>query len=117
MANTKNKERVKVVSRCDIYKDEDTVLLKIEMPGVDKDNIDIKVDGDHLIVEGKKNIKRESSKFIVREIRDADYFQRFTIDSTIDRSKIDAEMRDGVLTLNLGIKESEKTRVIPVVAG
>ena len=117
MANEKKKERVKVGARCDIHKVEDAIILRIEMPGVGKDNIDIKVDGDHLIVVGNKKIKREGNKFIVREIRDADYFQKFTIDSTINRNEIDAEMKDGVLTLTLGIRESEKTRKIPVNAG
>lgn len=117
MANEKKKERAKVGSRCDIYKAENNIILKVEMPGVDKDNIDIKVDGDHLVVEGKKDIKRAGSGYIIREIKDADYFQRFTIDSTIDRKKIDAEMKNGLLTLSLGIRESEKTRKIIVTNG
>ena len=114
MADAKIIERTKVGPRCDIYKADDNIILKVEMPGVDKDNIEIRVDGDHLFVEGHKNIKRGSAAYRIKEIKGTDYFQKFTIDSTVDRNKIDAEIKNGLLILKLGIRESEKPRKITV---
>lgn len=101
---------------CDIYQENDKVILNMEMPGVSKENLDIKVDGDLLIINGKKVLKQPNGEYKIREIREGDYHHQFTIDDTIDRMKIDAAITNGVVTLTLGIKESEKPRKINVVA-
>lgn len=101
---------------CDIYEDNGKVICKMEMPGVDKNMLDIKVDGDRLIVNGKKITEQTKGEYLVREIRDGDYYHEFTIDDTIDRNKVDAVIKNGVVTLTLGVKESEKPRKINVIA-
>lgn len=118
MADDKTKETVKRTypACCDIYQDNSKVTVKMEMPGVSKDNLEIKVDGDFLIINGRKIIKHPKGEYRNREIRDGDYHHEFTIDDTIDRDKIDAVIKNGVVTLTLGIKESEKPRKINVVA-
>lgn len=103
-------------ARCDIYKNSSHVVLNMEMPGVVKDNLDIKIDGDRLFIRGKKDIGLPKGKYLVREIRAGEYYQEFTIDDTIDRNKIEAVIKNGMVTLTLGIKESEKPRRITVVA-
>lgn len=103
-------------ARYDIYHEKDKVRLHMEMPGVSKENLDIKVDGDMLIIHGKRTIKQSSGEYRIREIHSGDYHHEFTIDDTIDRNKIDAAIKNGVVTLILGMKESEKPRKINVVA-
>lgn len=86
------------------------------MPGVVKNNLDIQVDGNLLKIFAQKSVTQyKDANYLVREIRDADYRHEFTIDDTIDRSKIDAELKQGILILTLHIKESEKPRKIDVV--
>ncbi|MBN1697279.1 MAG: Hsp20/alpha crystallin family protein [Spirochaetales bacterium] len=103
-------------ARCDISEENGNIILRMEMPGVMKDNLDVKIDGDILVVEGKKEIPRiKEGEFLVQEIRHADYHQEFTLDDTIDRNRIEAELKKGILHLTLHIKESEKPRKINVV--
>jgi len=110
-------ERRRYSACCDIYEDKGNVVLKMEMPGVSKENLDIKIDGDILMIHGKRNARHdEGAKYVIREIRDGDYYQEYTIDDTIDRNKINAALEKGILTLTLSIKESEKPRKISVIS-
>ena len=94
---------------CDIYEDGGNVILKMEMPGVEKENLNIQVDGNLLKIYARKNEHNyKDAKYLLREIRDADYQHEFTIDDTIDKNRIDAELKQGILILTLHIKESEK---------
>jgi len=118
MADKKQLEtkRKMVPAVCDIYDDKEKVVCKMEMPGVSKEGLDIKVDGDRLVINGVKTLSRVKGEYLIREIRDGDYHHEFTIDDTVDRNKIDATVKNGVVTLTLGIKEAEKPRKINVVA-
>ncbi len=98
----------------DIYHDEGSVVLTMEMPGVGKEDLDIKVDKDLLIIDGKRNSENKEGDFRIREIRQGDYHQEYTIDDTIDRNKIEATIKNGLVKLTLGLKESEKPRKISV---
>jgi len=109
-------KRKTYMSCCDIYKENGNVIVSMEMPGVSKDNLDIKVDGDLLVIIGKKNVNQPDGKYMIREIRDGDYQHSFTIDETIDRNKIEASIKNGVVSLKLGLKESEKPRKINIIA-
>lgn len=98
----------------DILHDEDSVVLTMEMPGVSKDNLDIKVDKDQLIINGKRNVESGVGEYRIREIRPGDFHQEYTIDDTIDRERIEAAINNGLVTLTLGLKESERPRQISI---
>jgi len=98
----------------DIYQDEDAVVLTMEMPGVTKENLHIKVDKDLLVIHGGRATEETEGQFRIREIRQGDFYQEYTIDDTIDRDKIEATIKNGLVTLRLGVKESEKPRKITV---
>lgn len=107
-----------IAACCDIFEKDGEILLRLEMPGVNNNGLDINVEGDELTISGRRNRKEvPNGKYLVREIRDADYFQKYTIDNTIDRDKIDAVFKNGILTVTLHIKESEKPRQITVKEG
>jgi HSP20 family protein len=117
MENTKELEtRKSIPAVCDIFHDKESVVLTLEMPGVSKENLDIKIDKDLLIIHGKRVINPVNGAYKIKEIRDCDFHQEYTIDDTINREKIDAVIKNGIVTLTLGIKESEKPRKIEVVA-
>ena len=103
-------------AHCDIYEDTGRVVLTLEMPGVVKDSLDIKVEDDYLIVHGRRTNHEPQGKYIVKEIKTGDYHNEFSLDDTIDRNKIEAVVKNGVVTVTLGIKESEKPRKIQVIA-
>jgi HSP20 family protein len=91
------------------------VVLRLEMPGVSKDDVDVRIEDDHLVVQGKRSEQiPENGKFVVRERLRGDYYQRFTLDDTVDREKVEAKMDHGILTVTLNLKESVKPRKIEI---
>ena len=115
--NESAENRRKFQACCNIFKDEEQVILTLEMPGVSKDSLDVRVDNDTLIIEGRKHSSADDGTYLIREIKNGDYYQEFTIDDTIDRNSIDASIQNGVVTLILKLKDSVKPRRIEVKAG
>lgn len=117
MSEGKELEEIKrVPAPCDIIHDNESVTLYMEMPGVTKENLDIRVDKDLLIIDGRKENMEMEGKYIVHEIKNSDFHQEYTIDDTIDRDHINAVIKNGIVTLSLGVKESEKPRKIKVIS-
>lgn len=94
--------------------DSDRVLIRLEMPGVSRNNLEIKVESNELKIVGHREPADKAAEYLLRERRDGDYSQVYTLDDTIDRNRIDAQLAQGVLTVTLPIKESEKPRLIKV---
>jgi HSP20 family protein len=102
----------------DIFETEDALTVVLEMPGVDRNNIDISVDSGVLTVEGKINFgKYEGLEPVYSEYNVGPYRRSFRISSRVDQDKINAEMRDGVVTLILPKAEEAKPRKIEVKTG
>ena len=99
----------------DIFETEDALTMVLEMPGVDRDNIEVSVENSVLTVEGKINFgKYEGLQPVYSEYNIGPYRRTFRISSRIDQDKIRAEMRDGVITLVLPKAEKAKPRRIEV---
>lgn len=99
-----------------ICEEDGKVMLRLEMPGVTKDGVDVRIEDQHLIVEGTREEAPTEGAFVIRERRSGDYFQRFTLDDTVDREKVDAKMQNGVLTVTLNLKDSVKPRKVQISA-
>ena len=109
--------RPSVRACCDVLEKNGEIALRLEMPGVTKEALSINIDGNQLEIRGMRDLPvKPDDTYLIREIRDADFHQVYTIDETIDRNKIDASMKNGVLTLTLGLKESQKPRKIQISA-
>ena len=99
----------------DIFETEDALTLVLEMPGVDRGNIDVSVENGVLTVEGRINFdKYEGLQPVYSEYNVGPYRRSFRISSRIDQDKIKAEIRDGVITLVLPKAEQAKPRRIEV---
>ena len=90
------------------------MILQLEMPGVHKDDIDIRIEGDQLIVTGKHPEEVDQVDWLLRERRLGDYYRKFTIDQTINREKVDAVYELGVMNITLQVKEEAKPRRIEI---
>src|SRR6516164_65035 len=102
----------------DIFDTEDALTVVLEMPGVDRDNINISIENGVLTVEGKINFaKYEGLQPVYSEYNVGPYRRSFRISSRIDQDKISAEMRDGVIKLMLPKAEEAKPRRIEVRTG
>ena len=103
-----------IVPPAQIREDESEVIAQLEMPGVTKEGLDIKIDGYTLTIDGKRSDDIPSGKYLIRERRHYDYHKAYTIDESIDREGISADLTDGILTLVLKVKETAKPRKIQV---
>ena len=102
----------------DIFETEDALTVVLEMPGVDRDNIEVSVENGVLTVEGKINFdKYEGLQPVYSEYNIGPFRRSFRISSQVDQDKIKAEMRDGVITLTLPKAEEAKPRRIEVRTG
>ena len=99
----------------DIFETEDALTVVLEMPGVGRNNIDVNVENGVVMIEGRIDFsKYESLQPVYSEYNIGPFRRSFRISSRIDQDKINAEMRDGVITLVLPKAEEAKPRRIEV---
>ena len=99
----------------DIYETESALTVVLEMPGVDKGNVDISVEAGVLTIEGRLDFsKYQDMQPVYTEYNIGHYRRSFSLSSKIDQNKIGAEMADGVLTITLAKAEEAKPRRISV---
>ncbi len=102
--------------RVDIYEDEDAIVLKAELPGVEKDNIVVDVEGRVLTLKGERSsdneVKEES--YYRRERTLGSFERRFNLPDNVDPEKITADYKDGILKLGIPKPEENKPRQITV---
>jgi HSP20 family protein len=103
------------VPTADIYEDRDSLKVILEMPGVDKGHIDVRVEEGVLFVEGRLDLtKYRGLQPLYTEYNIGNYARSFRLSNTIDQDKIGAELKDGVLSLTLPKVEKAKPRTIQV---
>jgi HSP20 family protein len=102
------------VPAVDIYESENALTVLADMPGVPIDKIDIDLDSDQLTIRGSVAQQETKGKVIFKEFTYGDYYRQFSLSSDIDRGKIQASMKDGVLKLVLPKAEAAKPRKITV---
>jgi len=100
-----------------ICEEEGTITLRLEMPGVAKEGVDLNLENNQLTIRGTKRANDEPVRYLLRERRDGDYVQSYTVDDTVDPDRIDAKMELGVLTVTLPLRESSKPRKIQITSG
>ena len=116
-SNREVAKRTALPACCDIFEEDGRVVLTLEMPGVSKENLEIHVEGDELRISGRKDRSMwPEGNYMIHEIRDADFVQKYTLDDTIDREKIEATLTNGIVHLSLGLKESVKPKKIEIKA-
>ncbi len=106
--------RRNVTPVCSICEDEGKVVVNVEMPGVDKKNVDIRIEGNELVIFGKRTDENREGTFLLRERRSGDFRKTFTLDESIDQEHVEGKLSDGLLTLTLKIKEAARPRQIAV---
>jgi HSP20 family protein len=103
------------VPTADIYETPEALNVILEMPGVEKNNVDIQVKDGALRVEGRLDLsKYRGLQPLYIEYNIGHYARTFQLSNKIDQDKIAAEMKDGVLSLLLPKAEEAKPRTIRV---
>lgn len=101
----------------DIVEEKDNLFLVADMPGVDENSVDITLDKNVLTIYGTVEPEMpENHRLVSAEYGIGDYQRTFTLSDEIDREKIEATVKNGVLRLTLPKAQTAKTRKIPVKA-
>ncbi len=109
-----DKENV-IAPLTDIYETEDEFVLTANMPGVSRENIQIKLEDTSLAIFGRikfsEAIKRN---YILNENEIGNYYRKFNISNSIDETRIEAKYENGQLVLNLPKHDRVKPRTINI---
>ena len=100
----------------DVYEDEEVVVIKAELPGIDQKDIEIKIENNTLTLRGERKHDQEIQKENFHRVeRFYGTFQRsFSLPQTVDQEKVKAACDKGVLTITLPKKEETKPKQITV---
>jgi HSP20 family protein len=109
-------QRPALTPACDIYENKEEILLLADLPGVSTDQLRMNLDNDELTLEARREVA-ESGATLSAEYRACDFRRQFVVPPGIDGSKINAELKEGVLLLHLPKSEEIKPRQISVKAG
>jgi HSP20 family molecular chaperone IbpA len=114
----KAESRAFLLPPVDIVEDEMGFTLTADLPGVSKDRLGVKVNGNNLLIEGEASTPvPQDMELLYVEIRAPYYRRSFTLSRELDASKIEANLKDGVLKLRIPKAEEAKPRRIEVKVG
>ncbi len=104
-----------VVPAVNIYETPTEFVIEAEMPGVNRDGLEVTLEGHELTLQGRRSPEAVEGRFLVRE-RDAglEYRRVFELDPTLDTSRISARIDQGLLRLTLPKAQELQPRRIPV---
>src|SRR5213592_4539240 len=103
----------------DVYEDEHNITLKIEVPGIDEKDIDVRIENNTLTVHGERKIEKEEKEENFRRVeRQYGSFTRsFTLPSSVEPGQVSARCDNGVLKIKLAKKAEAKPKQIKVNVG
>jgi HSP20 family protein len=100
----------------DIYENENDIVLKAELPGIDPKDVEVKVEDNTLYLKGErkfeKEVKNESYHRVERSY--GSFARSFSLPNSISTDKVKAEFKDGLLTLTLPKREEAKPRTVKI---
>src|ERR1700675_4817533 len=103
----------------DIYEDEHHITLKLEVPGIDEKDIDVRIENNTLTVHGERKFEKEEKEENYRrmERQYGSFTRTFTLPNTVDHENVQADYDKGVLKVKLAKKAEAKPKQIKVNVG
>ena len=106
-----------VLPAVDVFEDSAGITLLADMPGVAKDQLELKIEGDTLLIEGGvQALTPDGLEAVYAEVRIPRYRRSFTLSRELDTARIEANLKDGVLTLRIPKQAHAQPRRITVNA-
>ena len=103
-----------VMPRVNVIEQPETVRIEAELPGVPKDGVHLEVKDNELTLIGQRAAASGEGRLHIRERAPVDYRRVFALSRAIDPTRVDAEMKDGILTVTLHKREEVKPRKINI---
>jgi HSP20 family protein len=103
----------------DVYEDEHTITLKLEVPGIDEKDIDVRIENNMLTIHGERKIEKEEKEenFCRVERQYGSFTRSFTLPSSVDTGQVRANYDKGVLKISLAKRVEAKPKQITVNVG
>jgi HSP20 family protein len=103
----------------DIYEDEHNITLKLEVPGIDENDIDVRIDNNTLTVHGERKLEKDEKEENFRRVERhyGSFTRSFTLPSSVDTGQVSADYAKGVLKIKLDKKADAKPKQIKVNIG
>ena len=99
----------------DIFEDQAGITLRADMPGVSRDNLDIRIDRDTLSIAAQASISTpEKMEALHAEVQSTRYQRTFSLSGELDTDNVEANLKDGVLTLRIHKRAEHQPRKIEV---
>ena len=100
----------------DIYEDEHKIALKIEVPGIDEKDIDVRIEGNTLTVHGERKLEKEEKEENFRRVERhyGSFTRSFTLPGFVDPGQVSADYDKGMLKISLPKKAEAKPKQIKV---
>ena len=113
-----NEQQRAVLPAVDVFEDASGITLLADMPGVPTDQLELKIEGDALLIEGGVHaLTPDGLEAVFAEVRLPRYRRSFTLSRELDTARIEANLKDGVLTLRIPKQAHAQPRRIAVSAG
>jgi HSP20 family protein len=107
-----------VVPPVDVFEDDAGITLLADLPGVSRDRLGVRVDGETLVIEATASTAQpQGMQLVYGEAQYPSYRRQFTLSRELDASRIEAGLKDGVLKLSIPKMEEAKPRRIEVRVG
>src|SRR5882724_9846536 len=104
-----------VVPPVDVFENEAGITLLADLPGVSRDRLGVRVDGENLVIEATASTPQpQGMQLVYGEAQHPSYRRQFTLSRELDASRIEAGLKDGVLRLSIPKQEEAKPRRIEV---
>ena len=103
----------------DVYEDENHVTLKLEVPGIDEKDLDIRVENNNLVIRGERKFEKEEKEENFRRVERqyGTFVRSFSLPSTVDTDNINANYDKGVLSITMPKRAEAKPKQIQVSSG
>lgn len=101
----------------DVHENDQNYLVSTELPGVSAENIQVKLDGDYLVIDGEipeQVTENEGTRSLMKERRYGHFSRRVRLPQPVNSEKIEATYKDGVLNLTLPKSEAVQPKTIPI---
>lgn len=99
----------------DIWEDKDGITLSADMPGVSKDRLELRIDANNLIIEGQVQLELSGkAEALYADIRSSLYRRTFSLSGELETGKIEASLKNGVLTVRIPKRAELRPRRIEV---
>ena len=108
-----------VIPPVDVFENDNAITLLADLPGVPREQLHVRVDGENLVLEATATIANgpENMQLVYGEAQVPVYRRQFTLSRELDTARIDAQLRDGVLRLTIPKAEEARPRRIQVQVG